>query len=753
MRNILLLFLTLLVNLSWANDCKILPYTPYDKVAIEYDYFPSRLHAFVFRNWTSVPAKRLAKVVGATSSQINEIASEMGLPKQKNISPIWESPKGYITVLRRNWHLLDYPQLLTLLNVDAKTLRARLREDDFLFEKLGTLKPICPELKYTPSNELEKQKAKKLANLLQKYGIENIFSEAPKFSFIKDFATAKKSEVKQKDDGSIRIAFSYFSDYGDPLMTNTSYPDGLLEELANKGVNGIWLHVVLNTLVESNGIFEGSDKAPERIKNLNKLIERAEKYGIKVWLYFNEPRAMPDSFFESSKERMAIRGTRYASLNVSSMCTSKEEVLKWLSDSVENVFKQAPKLGGVFTITASENPTSCMGRMHSISEFCPVCKKKGCAEIISLVNNTICRAIKRASPSAELIAYDWNWKDDDYKHIVSKLDKDIILMTVSEVGSKINRGGVKSQINEYSLSVVGPSERSIERWKYAKNLGLRTMAKVQTNLSWEFSAAPELPVLNIAAKHTKRLRENGVNNFLLTWSLGGYPSANMEIFNKYDTSKSDTENISLIAKKYYGDSSAEKVIQAWKCFSEAFEEYPFNITTAYFGPHNVGVANPLYAKKTNYGATMVGFPYDDIYLWSSIYPITSYISQMRKLDVGFTNGMKILNTVDTSTMTDSQKKTFENMHNWSNTARIHFSSSANQTEIILLRDKKNPDKAKLLELINKEETLAKEQLAIVMKDSHIGFESSNHYFYTAIDIYEKFISLDFFKNYHKLAEK
>ena len=36
------------------------------KPALTPSWFPSRLHAFVWKNWESVPVERMAKVIGAT---------------------------------------------------------------------------------------------------------------------------------------------------------------------------------------------------------------------------------------------------------------------------------------------------------------------------------------------------------------------------------------------------------------------------------------------------------------------------------------------------------------------------------------------------------------------------------------------------------------------------------------------------------------------------------------------------------------
>ena len=79
--------------------------------------FPDALSAFVWRNWPVVSVARMAKAVGAEPSALEAIAREMSLPvPQPPVSPLWRR-KGYITVVKRNWHLLPYDQLLTMTDM------------------------------------------------------------------------------------------------------------------------------------------------------------------------------------------------------------------------------------------------------------------------------------------------------------------------------------------------------------------------------------------------------------------------------------------------------------------------------------------------------------------------------------------------------------------------------------------------------------------------------------------------------------
>ena len=353
----------LAVFCSCADD--LMPGQPETKAPIGVAPFPDRISAYVWRNWFVVPVERLAAVVDATPAELREIACEMGLPPSVQVLPEWRR-KGYITVLRRNWQLLPYEQLLPLLDMTRDELRFALMEDDFLFHKLGSLKPKCERLAYAPPTPESRAARRRLAAYLKEEGVDTSAAEEPRFAFIKELTVPDPSLVIAKQTDSrfdLRLIFSYFADYGDPLGDPeiSSYPEGLLQRLAAQGVNAVWLHTVLRTLAKDPKYPEFGEGSERRIANLNKLVRRAAKYGIKVYLYMNEPRSQVPSFFEKDG-RMAFRGVPQRDGTAYAMCTSCPEVRRWMRDSLEQVFRQTPGLGGIFTITASENLTNCPSR-------------------------------------------------------------------------------------------------------------------------------------------------------------------------------------------------------------------------------------------------------------------------------------------------------------------------------------------------------------------------------------------------------
>lgn len=135
--------------------------------ALPFEHFPNRMYAVIWRNWNLVDPDRIAQTIGCTAEDIHSIAASMGLPPAQPIPPGFRK-QIYITVLRRNWHLLPYDQLLNLADMTPQELEFSLKEDDFLFHKFGNLKPACLPLKYTAPNPQERAIAWEIKQLVRK---------------------------------------------------------------------------------------------------------------------------------------------------------------------------------------------------------------------------------------------------------------------------------------------------------------------------------------------------------------------------------------------------------------------------------------------------------------------------------------------------------------------------------------------------------------------------------------------------------
>lgn len=748
----------ILIGVHAAAADSLPPADPRPPVAI--DHFPDRLHAFVWRNWEMVSLERMAEVLRTTPDRVREVGLSMGLPPHRT-PPAEYQQRGYITIIRRNWHLLPYEQLIELLGWDADKLAFALREDDFLWIKLGSFKPSCPPLRYVEPNEAATGRCQQIKAI-----VSSDFTEAfakpwtPRFDFLRSLSTAapgQRSQSQPTGERKIRFLYSYCGVFGDPLLNPEldPYPDGLLQQLSDLGVNGVWLHVVLRQLAPSDLFPQESAGCERRIATLRRLVERAKSYGIDIYLYMNEPRAMEASFFQGREQLRGVQeGDHFA------LCTSAPEVRQWLADSLTYVFKQVPHLGGVFTITASENLTNCYSHGRR-AESCPRCSKRSGPEVIAEVNRTIAEGVWAGNPQAKVIAYDWGWPDgtsagwggpDWASEIIEALPDNIHVMCVSEWGKSITRGGVSSGVGEYSISAVGPGPRAARHWALAKKRGLKTIAKIQANCSWELSAVPYLPVMNLVAQHYSNLTQADIDGFMMSWSLGGYPSPNLELARCFESKLAPTveQALATVAGSRYGNGAAADVLSAWSKFSEAFAEYPFHAGFIYTGPMQCGPSNLLYAKRSGYAATMVGFPYDDLDQWRAIYPADVLGQQLGKIARGWQEGLAILRGAQDRAATAAQRLNLHTDLILAEAAGLHFRSAANQVRFITARNAllsgslPEAERKAYVETarsaLQDEIQTASRLFALTLQDSRIGFEASNHYYYLPLDLVEKVVN-------------
>lgn len=724
--------------------------------ALESPYFPDRTHAFVWRNWNLVAPEKLARMLGTSTPRILELADSMGLPPATRIPPEIRQ-RGYATLIRRNWHLLPYEQLLELLEMSADQLAFTLREEDFLWVKLGRLKPRCDRLQYQAPGEAERRRAAEIRRVVEQDFGETLRHPAePRFDFVRQLATPNAPTLPtptaptQAPATGLRFTYSYVAVYGDPLLgpTLNPYPDGLLQRLSRAGINGVWLHAVLRDLAPGAPAFpEFGVDHETRLANLRELVRRAAKFGIRVFLYLNEPRAMPASFHARHPE---VRGVTEGEL--SALCTSHPAVREWMQQALTHVFRQVPDLGGIYAITASENLTSCAS--HGDWRPCRRCADRTDTEIIAEVVATLESGVHRGNPRAEVIVSDWGWKGHgDAVDIIRRLPPSVWLMSVSEWSLPIERGGIRSQVGEYSISAVGPGPRSQRHWDAARAAGLKIAAEVQFNNTCEIASLPYLPVLDLVAQHCRNLAPARLDGMLVGWTMGGYPSPNFDLARRIAEAPSPDidSHLDALARDRFGPEAAPHARRAWSLMSQAFREYPFHIGVVYTSPVQCGPANPLHPTKTGFRATMWGIPYDDLDGWRGPYPRDVFAAQFEKMADGWQPGLVALQAA-LDRVPPSRRGDIQADLRLARAAGIHFRSVANQARFVLARDALadtahplSPEardrwRRELRERLESEIALARDLFLLAREDSRIGFEPSCQYFYLPLDLVEKVIN-------------
>ncbi len=679
------------------------------KKPVDFNHFPTKECAFVFRALEFFTYEKIAEILDTTPNNIKELGMAMGIYEDQK-SDVWLK-KGYITIIRAMWHLLPYEQLIELLETDADELAILLREEDFLDIKLSA-KPDCEELSWKPLTDEDKAQLARIKMSMDTLSLEG--KKPFQFEFI-----MPDVEFSGKENFGSRIIYLFSGLYQKCLDVDSKEycSDQLLESYSRVGVNGIYMQGVLYMLSEFPFNKELSKGYEERLSNLKKFTERCDKYGIKVYLYLNEPRSMNKAFFESYPN---IKGHEKDDKHIC-MCTSTKEVQDYIKDALETICNAAPLIGGFICMAKSENLTNCYSHVHENGKCnCPRCKDKTVGEVIGELFKTIREGVDRVNPEIKVFDYTWDCDPIETRYdVIDHLPERVGVESICEAKIPYEIGGVKNTLSDYSLNIIGPGERSLKMWKRAKERGLETIAKVQINTTWECSTVPALPVLDKIDQMMSRLRQEGVDHIQLSWTLGGYPSMNLLYACKYFFENARIPEISDNMKK------------ATKIFSDAFCEFPSCISTAYVGPQNAGPSTLFYEKPTGYDATMTCFAYDALHHWRASYPEDVFQNQFEKLCTKWKEGLELIK--------DDENEEIRIM---AEAGYSIFRASLNHIKYVCLRNNVASNKD-LYNVVLDEKENAMNMLKLMNKNPAIGFEAANHYYFSRFGICEKVINCDY----------
>ena len=435
----------------------------------------------------------------------------------------------------------------------------------------------------------------------------------------------KKTSAKDSYALSPRIIRSPWSDFWNAEIETalSAYPDEYLAAIAGQGYNGIWLHCRLREAV-STTLFGKVDG--EAVDVYSRLVERAGRHGIKLYVFMNEPHALSsdDPFWKKHPDLAGQPLTfdvgcgnegRYVAL-----CTSTPEVRTFLEEGCHNLFSKVRGLGGVILITASEAHSHCYSHYpvgqkrysdpniqawtHATFE-CDRCVERRPTEVVAEIIRTIRKGIRSVSREADIIAWTWSWyilERDPQEDLIGRLPKDVMLLADWERGGTKNVCGQRHPVDEYSFSYAGPSPRFKNRQAVARRNGLRMLAKLQIGATHELVTVPYMPLPTLLARKMERLHERKVDGYLGCWIFGGAASPMSRlagIMSRREDISAD-QAVRELAKSEFGSDAAGVVVRAWNRFGNAWKKYPVSISFLYYGPMNYAVAHPLSleARKT-----------------------------------------------------------------------------------------------------------------------------------------------------------
>ena len=286
------------------------------------------------------------------------------------------------------------------------------------------------------------------------------------------------------------------------------------------------------------------------------------------------------------------------------MCVSSEPVRDYLRDSSAQLLESVPGIAGLITISASEFMSHCYshhGRTSQGRVACPRCAERTAADVVVDVLNCMRDGMDRVDPAVPLVAWNWSWilyEDDPQPNIINRLRPHTSIQADFERGDWITDPyGQQVEINEYSLSYVGPSKRFRDVRELAREQERPVYAKLQIGTTHEIASVSNLPLITRLLGKTSEFKKLGLAGFMGCWNFGTMLTLNTRAFNFFlsDTCpESEHDALQMLAANEFPGADLSGVLAAWEGFGEAFDYYPFSIPFLYMSPINYSVALPMH---------------------------------------------------------------------------------------------------------------------------------------------------------------
>ena len=389
----------------------------------------------------------------------------------------------------------------------------------------------------------------------------------------------------------------------DELMDDVDYyPDAYLNRLAHEGVNGLWLSIEWKDLTQTS-FREPSPDRERRLAKLRRTVEKCGRYGIKIWLYSNEPEgfySIDDPFLKAHPE---LAGAGWPSRRF--ICPNVEDAQRFIFESTRSITSQVPGLGGMINISLGEHGSSCLDAIGAGGDRrpdCPRCSRVPNWQTLAASQGAMARGVKAGDPNAEYICWlymPW-WKPlaPWVFELAAHMPKDVTLQINYESGA------VKYQLDrprvggDYWLSYVGPSDRFARIAGLAAAHGTPMSAKLQVGCSHEAATIPFMPVPSLLYRKYKEMPQLNVTDVMQCWYFGNYPgimnrAAGRLAFEDF-SGKEDDFLVALARPEWGGE--AETVVRAWKRFADGFEKFPLSTRFQWWGPMHATPVWPLYLK-------------------------------------------------------------------------------------------------------------------------------------------------------------
>lgn len=410
----------------------------------------------------------------------------------------------------------------------------------------------------------------------------------------------------------------------DPYISFPLFHDGPnFSLMSHFGVNGILFTIRLWDYCRNAALPElNTPDYEQKIRALRRRCREAAVYGIDVYLDINHWGGFPADA-PVFREHPTVRGAEfYYSINGSAfaLCSSAPTVLRCYSEAFENLFRDAPELGGVSLIVGGEGLMHCFTRPKPSLRGrtnCPHCIGRNPSRDVARLVNGIARAVHRAKPGARVFAWPYSasrWsgpEDRAQTELIRHLDRRVLFLSNFDTPCRVRLGRASVSLIDYNIRTLGPSEQYAEQSRALARRGMAHYAKTESAISVFFTMLPYLPVHYRWFERYRRIRAQGAPGILAKWHFYGLTGSLPEELlceTVWEQAPRVDRILANAARRDFGRVDVARLLRGWQRLSRAWDRIPlshvlFGERNGYFkGPFWLGPAHPLiFDAQRDYG--------------------------------------------------------------------------------------------------------------------------------------------------------
>jgi hypothetical protein len=215
--------------------------------------------------------------------------------------------------------------------------------------------------------------------------------------------------------------------------------------------------------------------------------------------------------------------------------------------------------------------------------------------------NVAAEEMHKLNPAIEVLAWDYNIDfrpsgAELKRYVVDRYAADVTPLVTWENGKGFERDGERGFLKDYSINEVGPAEVAAAQIDAARKRGMKVYAKADTFASWQYGTFPYLPFPQQWHARYQALEKYQIDGTMESWSYGFKPNFVAEIRAWYSWTGAPPldELLRSIARREFGSGSEALALTAWEHFSKAIRLVPD--TGPNMGTNN-SIGAPLFFQK------------------------------------------------------------------------------------------------------------------------------------------------------------